>query len=97
MEDCRYKDAGSEGCSVRRFVEIYRAGLVDGDARRFLWKTAAIAIAKSVTVTYATNGASSRRQLLLSLKLWGSAIESLCIKSGGISGGVAGLLMEQQD
>ncbi len=69
MEGCRYKDVGSEGCFVRRFAEIYRAGLVDGDATRFLWKTTATAIAKSEIVTYATNGTSSRRQLLLSLKL----------------------------
>ncbi len=96
MEGCRYKDVGSEGCFVCRFAEIYRASLVDGDATRFLWKTAATAIAKSETVTYATNG-TSRRQLLLSLKLRGSAIKSLCIKSGGISGGVAGLLTERQE
>ncbi len=86
----------SEGCYVRRFAEIYQAGLVDGDATRFLWKIAATAIAKSETVTYATNKTSSRRQLLQSLKLRGFDIESLCIKSGGISGGVAGLLTERQ-
>ena len=91
MEGCCYKDVGSEGCSVRRFAEIYRARLVDGDATKFFWKTAATAIAKSEIVTYATNGARNRRQLLLSLKLRGSAIESRCIKSGRISGDVAGL------
>ncbi len=79
MEGCRYKDVGSEGCYVRRFAEICRAGLVDGDATKFLWKTAATAIAKSKTVTYAKNGSIRRRQLLLSLKLRGSAIESMYI------------------
>ncbi len=88
---------GSEGCSARRFAEIYRARLVDGDATKFFWKKDATAIAKSETATYATNGMISRRQLLLSLKLRGSAIGSLYIKSGGISGGVTGFLTERQE
>jgi hypothetical protein len=81
----------SEGCFVRSFAEIYRASLVDGNARRLLRKLAATTIAKSETFTVATNGANNRRQLSLSLKLPGSAIESRCMQSDGISGGVAGL------
>ncbi len=76
---------GSEGCSLRRFAEIYRAGLVDGKSTRLLRKASATAIAKLETVTVAINGSNNRKQLLLSLKLRGSAIESRRIKSGGIS------------
>ena len=50
----------SEGCSVRRFAEIYRAGLVDGNATRLLRNAAAIAIAKLETVTVATNVTNNR-------------------------------------
>ncbi len=82
---------GSEGCSIRYFAEIYRGGLVDGYATRLLRKASATVIAKLEVVTVATRGTKDKRQLLLSLKLRGSAIESRCIKSGGISGGVAGL------
>ena len=82
---------GSEGSSVCRFAEIYRVGLVDGNASRLLQKAVATAIAKSETFTFATNGTNNGRQLLISLKLRGFTVESRCIKSGGISGGVAGL------
>ena len=68
------RDVGSEGCCVRRFAEIYRAGLLDGKATRLLRKAVATAIAKLENITVATNGASNRRQLLLSLQLRGSAI-----------------------
>ncbi len=51
----------SEGCSVRSFAEIYRAGLVDGNAMRLLRKVAATAIAKLQTVTVATNVTNNRR------------------------------------
>ena len=83
--------ARSEGCYVRRFAEIYRSGLIDGNARRLLRNSHAIAIAKLKTTTVATNETNTRRLLLISLKLRGSDIESRCIKSGGISGGVAAL------
>ena len=66
----------SKGCSVRSFAEIYGAGLVDGNATRLLRKAVAVVIAKLYTVTVATNGSNNMRQLLLSLKLRGSAIES---------------------
>ncbi len=46
-------DAGSEDCSARRFAEIYRIGLVDGNATRLLREAAATAIAKLETVTVA--------------------------------------------
>ena len=82
---------GSGGFSVRRFVGIYRAGLVDGNATRLLRKAVAVDIAKLYTVKVATNGTNNRRQIMLLLKLRGFAIESRCIKSDGISGGVAGL------
>ena len=82
---------GSEGCYVRRFAEICRAGLVYGNATGLLRKSVANPITKLETVTVATNGTNNRRRLLISLKLRGSTIESRCIKSGGISGGVAGL------
>ena len=71
---------GSEGFSFRRFAEINRACLVDDNATRLLRKAVAFAIAKLYTVTVATNGTKNRRQLLLSLKLRGLAIESRCIK-----------------
>ena len=78
------------GCSVSRFAEIYRARLADCNATRLLRKAAATAIAKLDTVTVRTKGTFNWRLLLLSLKLQGSAIiDSRCIKSGGISGGVA--------
>ena len=51
----------SEGCTVRSFAEIYRAGLVDGNATRLLRKAAATAIAKLETVAVATNITSNRR------------------------------------
>ncbi len=57
---------------------------------RILREAVAIAIAELETDTVATSGTSNRRQLLLTLKLQGSDIESRCIKSCGISGGVAG-------
>jgi hypothetical protein len=84
---------GSVGCFIRRFEEIYRAGLVDGNATRLLRKETATVIVKFEIVTIVNNGKNNiyRSQLLLSLKLRGSSIESLCIKIGGISGGVAGL------
>ena len=81
---------GSKDCSIRRFAEIYRICLANGNAARLLRKAVATAIAKLETDTVATNGTNNRRQLLLSLKLRGSNIESRCIKSGGISGGVSG-------
>ena len=46
---------------------------------------------KLETDTVETNETSNRSQLLLSLKLHGFTIESRCKRSGGISGGVAGL------
>ena len=52
---------GSEGCSVRSFAEIYRAGLVDGSATRLLIKAADVAIAKLEVVTVATNVMNNRR------------------------------------
>ena len=67
---------GSEGCSVRSFVEIYRACLVDGNATRLLRKAVATAIAKLEMVTVATDVTDNRMYLLLSLKLRGSTIES---------------------
>ncbi len=82
---------GSEGYYVRRFSEIYRVGLLDGKATRLLRKAAATAIAKLEAVTVAINESNNRRQMLLSLKLRGSAIESRCRKTDGISGGVSGL------
>ena len=61
LECCRESDVGSEGCSLRRFAEIYRAGLVDGNAMRLLRKAAATAIAKLQTVTVSTNVTNNRR------------------------------------
>ena len=63
---------GLRGLLFPRFAEIYRAGLVDGNAMRLLRKATATAIAKLQTVTVATNGSNNRRQQLLSLKLRGS-------------------------
>ncbi len=97
LESCRESDVSSEGCFARRSEEIYRASLLDDDATRHLWKVPATFIAKSETVTDTTNIASNRRQLLLLLKLRGFDIESLCTKSGGISGSVAGLLTERHE
>ena len=82
---------GSKDCYVRRFAKICRIGLVYGNATRLLRKSADIAIAKLETHMVATNGTSNRRQLLLSLKLRSSTIESRCRKSGEISECVAGL------
>ena len=52
---------GSEGCFVRSFAGIYRAGLVDGNATIILRKTTAIVVAKLEIVTVATNGTINRR------------------------------------
>ena len=46
---------GSERGVVRRFAEIYRAGLLDGNVARLLLKSVATAIAKLETATVATN------------------------------------------
>ena len=51
----------------------------------------AVAIAKLETDTVGANNKINKRQLLLSLKLRGSAFKSRCRRSGGISGGVSGL------
>ena len=82
---------GSEGYSVRRFPEIYREGLVNGNVTRLLRKAATTAIAKLESDTDGTNGRNNMRQLLISLQLRGSAIASRCGRSGRISGRVAGL------
>ena len=81
---------GSEDCYGRQLAEIYRIGLVDGTATGLLRKATATAIANLYIVTVAINETNNRRQLMLSLKLRGSTNESWCIKSGRISGGVAG-------
>ena len=59
----------SEACPVRRYAEIYRIGLVDGNTTRLLQKVAATPIAKVETHTVAKHGTSNMRQLLLSLNL----------------------------
>ncbi len=71
----------TRGCYVSRFAEIYRARLADGNATRLLRKAVAAAIAELETLNW--------RLLLLLLKLQGYAIDCRCIKTGGISGGVA--------
>ncbi len=78
---CRAVDKVTRGFYVSRFAEIYRARLAYGIATRLLQKAAATSIAKLETLNW--------RLLLISLKLQGSAIDSRCIESGGISGGVA--------
>ena len=51
----------SEGCSIRSFAEIYRAGLVDSNATRLLRKATATAIAKLEIVTVVTNVTNNKR------------------------------------
>ncbi len=69
--------------AVSCFPKIYRAGLVDATAARFLQKAAATAIAKLVIDKVEMNGRINRRRLLLSLKLRGSAMEAVALGAAG--------------